>query len=135
MAPKSKSASQLTRRIISVPSWVWSLVLLAAAGAALTAYQFTRVASAANPQSRMDQAQESISHYSAAPAPARDPNAESVTAYLAAHGVILLGPDVVRDPYAQNDNARQSAREEKGVPAFNTRLTERERQLLDQHNQ
>jgi hypothetical protein len=85
MAPKSKSASQLTRRNISVPSWVWSLVLLAAAVFALAIYQSAQGAPAPNVQARMDQAQESVAHYSAALDTRRDPSAESVAAYLDAH--------------------------------------------------
>jgi hypothetical protein len=66
MAPKPKFASQLTRRNISVPSWAWSLVLLAAAVFALTIYHGAQAAPAPNVKARMDQAQESISHYSGA---------------------------------------------------------------------
>ena len=38
MAPEPKFASHLSRRSIRVPSWVWSLVLLAAAAFALSMY-------------------------------------------------------------------------------------------------
>jgi hypothetical protein len=92
MAPKSQSASQPTRRSIYVPSWVWNLALLAAAALALSAYHATRAASAASPQVRMDQAQESISHYAAELDAQRDPSAEDIGDFVPDHRGTVSGP-------------------------------------------
>ena len=63
MTPKSQSASQSTRRSFNVPSWAWSLVLLAAAALALAVYHNAQGAPApnvsANPPAWMIQAQPS----------------------------------------------------------------------------
>jgi hypothetical protein len=98
MAPNSQSASQLTRRSINVPSWVWSLVLFAAAALALTAYHAAQPVSAASPQGRMDQAQEAVSHYSAVLAAPRDTSAEDFQRYLDARGIRLSDP-AGQNPY------------------------------------
>ena len=98
MAPKSQSASQPTRRNIRVPSWVWSLVLLAAAALALSVYRNAQGAPVAIAQGRMIQAQESISHYSAELDARRDTSAEDFRRYLDARG-IRLGEPSGQNPY------------------------------------
>jgi hypothetical protein len=78
---------------------VWSLVLLVAAALALSAYHAAQPVSAANSQARMDQAQEAVSHYSAALEARRDTSAEDFKRYLDARGIRLSGDPVGQNPY------------------------------------
>ncbi len=108
MTQKSQSASQPTRRSTSVPSWVWSLVLLAAAALALTVYHSAQGAPATsvglNPPAWMVQAQPSYLNVQRAASSAWDVPAEGSS--LTNFGQTQHLADYARQRAAVNTAAR-----------------------------
>jgi hypothetical protein len=141
MTPKSQSASQPTRRNIRVPSWVWSLVLLAAAALALSIYHNAQGAPAPNvsadPPAWMIQAQPSRLNVQRPPRAASSAWDVPVGPALTNYGQTQHMADFVRSRAAaagRFGQAEHPEREEAGFPGLPTRITEREQQILDQHN-
>ena len=141
MAPKSQSASQSTRRSFNVPSWAWSLVLLAAAALALAVYHNAQGAPApnvsANPPAWMIQAQPSRLNVQRPPRAASSawdvPDGPALTNF----GQTQHIADYVRQrraAAARFGQAEHPEREEAGFPGLPAGITEREQQLLDQLN-
>ena len=108
MTQKSQSASQPTRRSIGVPSWVWSLVLLAAAASALSVYHSAQGAPAPsvslNPPAWMVQAQPSYLNVQRAASSAWDVPAEGSS--LTNYGQTQHLADFARQRAAANTAAR-----------------------------
>ena len=100
MAPRPQYPVQPTRRSFSVPSWVWSLVLLAVTALALTMYHNVQGAQAAAADPNEKAIQAAVNSRSAQPANrAVDPAVRSVLDFVAIHGLQYASeaPQVVLD--------------------------------------
>ena len=140
MAPKSQSASQPTRRSLNVPSWAWSLFLLAAAALALSIYHNAQGAPAPNvsadPPAWMIQAQPSRLNVQRPPRAASSAWDVPVGPALTNYGQTQHMADYVRHlaATAKFGQAEHPEREEAGFPGLPTRITERQQLLLDRHD-
>ena len=141
MATKSHSASQPSRPSFNVPSWAWSLVLLAAAALALSIYHNAQGAPTPNVSADlpawMIQAQPSRLNVQRPPRAASSAWDVPVGPALTNYGQTQHLANYVRQrpaAAARFGQAEHPEREEAGFPGLPTRITEREQQILDQHN-